>query len=153
MSLLTQFEDSGKEVYEVTCQEWANIMKDHFINSCNRSIDEFNNTNIIEVKCFHREQVYRALEKGIEVPEIVLRDYPTLKSELQTKQDKINSIPILTQDIFNTLQEGNKITVNGSKLTIHKKKDNSIVARIYRKRNKGLELIVGERYSLVMGWS
>jgi len=156
MSLLTQFEITEKEVYEVTQNEWLTIIQDHLINTCNRSIEEFNASSKTEIKCFHREQVERALKKGIEIAEIVLKDYPTLKSEVKAKQDKINSIPLLpvfTPDIYDTLQEGNKITVNGYKLTVYKKEEKSIIARIYRKQKQALELLIGERYNIIMGWS
>jgi len=157
MSLMKQFEDSEKEVYQVTCQEWLNIMQDQLVNICNRSIEEFKVTDTIEIKCFHKSQVEGAIRRGIEVPEIVLKDYPGIKEkiekEVKAKQDKINSIPLLTQEIYNTLQEGNKITVNGLKLTVYRKDQNSIIGRIYRKQKQALELLIGERYNLVIGWS
>lgn len=156
MSLLEQFEESEKEVYQVTRNEWVNIMYDHLVNTCKRPINEFNNIDKIEVECYHKEQVTGVLKKGIEVPAIVLNDYVGLKdkiiSEQKAKQEKENSIPVFTQDIFNTLKEGNKITVNGYKLTIHKKENKSIIARVYKKQKQAIELLIGERYNIVVGW-
>ena len=66
MSLLNQFEESGKEIYQITKNEWVNIMRDHFVNACKRPLNEFEKYDKIEVECFHKEQVTRAIKNGIE---------------------------------------------------------------------------------------
>jgi hypothetical protein len=156
MSLLEQFEESGKEVYQVTQKEWLNIMYDHFINTCKRSAEEFYKVDKIEIKCFHQSQVSGAIKKGIEVSEEVLKDYAGLKeqilSKLKAEEKKKNSTPILTEELYNTLQEGNKITVNGYKLTVYKKENKSIIARVYRKQKQAVELLIGDRYNIIVGW-
>jgi len=153
MSLMQKFEAENKEVYEVTQNEWLTIMQDHLVNTCGRSIELFNATDKIEIECFHKSQVEQALKKGIIVSELVLKDYVGLVEKVQAKQTKIESIPILTKEICDSLQVGNKITVDGCKLTVYRKDENSIIARIYRKQKQAYELIIGERYNLVMGWS
>jgi len=153
MSLLKQFEAEGKEVYEVTREQWVNIMYDQFVNVCSRSIELFNYTDKIEIECFHESQVKQALKEGIVVSELVLKDYAGLVENVQTKQTKIESIPILTKEICDSLQVGNKITVDGCKLTVYRKDENSIIARIYRKQKQAYELIIGERCKVIMGWS
>lgn len=158
-SLLEQFENSGKEVYQVTQNEWVNIMKDHFVNSCKRPEQEFNTYDKIEVKCFHKSKVEGALKNGSIVPETVLKDYPGIMEEVkkeiereELKQKQYKNIPIFTQEIFNNLNIGDKITVGVQKVTVYKKEKNTLVCKLYRCKKQGIELIVGGRYNIKMGW-
>lgn len=159
MSLYKQFEDSGKEVYQVTQNEWVTIMTDHFVNTCGHNLENVEKYDTIEFKCYHQENVKRALKSKLDVSEEVLNDYPSLKKIIQIEDEReqerierINNIPVLTDSTFNLLNVGNKITVNGQKFTIHKKEDQSIIARLYRKQNQAMKLHIGERYSIIVGW-
>jgi len=158
MSKLDDFEQSKKEVYQLTQNEWLVIMHDQHVNQCGRTEQEFNQYTAQEVKCFHREQVREALKEGISVPEKVLADYPTLKQDIENKQkaeqEKYNKQIPLTSELLATLQNGNKIMVNGNKLTVHHKTDNSVIARLYKSHNKAIELFVNERFnSFIIGWT
>jgi len=157
MTLLTQFEESGKEVYQVTKQEWVQIYRSHMLDwyskiDITEGLQKRLETDRIESECFHKEQVTRALKNGITVPENVLKDYIELMEKIKADQERINNIPLLTEDIYNTLTEGNRITVDGYKLTVYKKENNKITCRIYRKQKQAIELFINNRYNLVMGW-
>lgn len=153
---LNKFEETGKETYQVTQAEWVEIYKNHMIEWYIKTgiIDIKNRleANKIESECFHRDNVRMALEKEIEVSEEVLKDYIGLKEQIQKKKEEKEKIPVFTQDIFNTLQKGNKITVNGYKLTVYNKNNNSLIARVYKKQKQAIELLIGERYNIVVGW-
>jgi hypothetical protein len=157
MSLLEQFEESGKEVYQVTKNEWIEIHKSHMLEWYNKTgiaegLQNRLKTDEIESSCFHKEAVTGALKKNIDISTEVLKDYPGLKEKIKAEQERINSISVLTQEIYSTLTEGNKITVNGYKLTVYKKVNNKIICRIYRKQKQGIDLFIGERYNISIGW-
>jgi len=154
MSLLDEFEKSGKEVHEVTKQEWVDIMIDHY-----KSFNQYNTQSYhgegdkIEFECFHKEQIERALRNNIIVDENILKDYPQLKEKIQRQIEKEQSVPIFTEDIYNTIVEGQKIVVNGHyKLTVYKKFKNGITARLYRSKKKAVDLLIGNRYTIELGW-
>jgi hypothetical protein len=158
-SLLKQFEESEKEVYQVTQKEWINIMKEHFVNSCNRSEKEFNTYDKIEVECFHKSSVEQALKKDIEVSEIILKDYPGLIEQIKIeiekekfKQKQLEATPIFTLELFNSLTKGDKITIGLQKMTVCKKENNSLICKLYRCKRKGIELTIGERCNIKIGW-
>ncbi len=157
MSKLDNFETTGKEVYQVTQNEWIDIMYDQHVNQCGRTEQEFNQYTKQEIECYHKQEVRKALEKGISISEKILADYPNLKQEVENKlrveQERYNNQIALTPELLATLQDGNKIMVNGNKLTVHHKTDNSIIARLYKSHNKAIELFINERFnSFVIGW-
>ena len=87
MSLLTQFEESQKEVYQVTRNEWINIKIDHMTEWYNKAkitegLKSRLETEKIEASCFHREQVENALKKNVKVSAEVLKDYPELLKKI-----------------------------------------------------------------------
>jgi len=157
MGKLDDFEKSKKEVYQVTKSEWLDIMHDQHVIQCQRTEQEFNQYTKQEVECYHKQEVRTALENGITVSEKVLADYPILQQEvenkLKAKQERYNNQIALTPELLATLQQGNKIMVNGNKLTIHSKTENSIIARLYKSHNKAIELFLNDRFnSFVIGW-
>lgn len=158
MSKLDQFFESGKKVYEITQQEYIGIKIDHMLKwyekaGITENIEKRLETDKIEAECFHRDQVTWALKDNIAVPEKVLEDYIGLPEKIKEKQERINSIPLLTQELYSTLQEGNKIIVDGYKVTVHRKEDNKIICRLYKKRKQGIELYLNNRYNIIVGWN
>ena len=158
MSKLDEFEQSKKEVYQVTQREWIDIMHDQHVIQCHRTEEEFNKYTMQEVQCFHKLQVREALKQGIEVPENVLADYPTLKQEVENKlkaeQERYNSQVPLTAELLNVLQNGTKLTINNTKCTVYKKTENSLIIKLYKARTKGVELFLNERFNqFSIGWN
>lgn len=157
MTKLEQFEESGKEVYQVTQKEWVEIMEDQHVNVCNRSQEEFDKYIKQEVQLFHKEQVFNALKDGIEISEEVLKDYPDMTEKLKIykrKQAEKESIPTITKEIISNFSEGDKITIDGHyKVTLHKKENDSIICKIYRKQKQAIILSIGDRHTLSKGWN
>ena len=152
-SLLEQFEESGKEVYQVTKNEWINIMNDHYVNVCGYTQENFNTYDKIEVECFHSGNVKKALENNLIVSEEVLKDYAELKEKVEIEKKKDAESPRLTKDIFNILNIGDKIKVNNYKLTVHEKDNNSLTLRLYKSRTKAIQLFIGDKANISIGWN
>lgn len=157
MTKLEQFEESGKEVYQVTQKEWVEIMEDQHVNVCNRSQEEFDKYTKQEVQLFHKEQVFNALKDGIKISEQALKDYPDMIEKLEIykrKQAEKESVPIITKEIILNFSEGDKITIDGHyKVTLYKKENDSIICKIYRKQKQAIRLSIGDRHTLVKGWN
>lgn len=163
---LEEFEETGREVYQVTRDVWIQIHSNHilhWINATNEQLPineqiQYIDINkrlcddVIESSCFHKEQVERALRHNIEVSEEVLKDYAGLKEKIQAEQKAEQDAPRLTKDIFEILKAGDKITVNNYKLTVDKKEENSLILRIYKKRKQGIKLIIGDKAKISIGW-
>jgi hypothetical protein len=158
-SLMNIFEESGKEVYQVSKNEWVSIMRDHHINTCCRPVNEFINHTLKEVELFHQQEVENALKNNIELPTIVLADYPSIiekveqvKAREQAKKEAEELAPKLTQDIFNMLNIGDKITIGNTKVTVNKKENNELICKLYRSRTKGVALSIGDKANISIGW-
>lgn len=168
---LEQFEESGLEVYQVTQNKWIEIHNNHMLNwinqinktlSENEKIKDIENrlyANKIEAQCFHESNVFRALKDNKVVSEEVLKDYPQIieevKREIKAEEQKqrcIESVPIFTQETFNSLNVNDKIKIGTQKVTVYKKENNDMICRLYKCRNKGIALTVGERYNISIGW-
>jgi hypothetical protein len=169
-TLLELFEESGKEVYEVTRSEWIEIHKDHTLNwikeinktlSKDEQIKDIGNrlhTDSIEAGCFHQAQVERALKDGIEVSEIVLKDYKGMKDKIkaeQNRQEEIRKSKIeLTYDMVKDIKKNTKIMINNIKYTLIEKDTNCIVCKPYRSKNKAYQLPLGQLINkFSIGWN
>lgn len=158
MSKLEDFEKSGKEVYQVTLSEWLDIMHDQHVIQCHRTEQEFSQCTMQEVKCYHKQEVTGALKEGIEVPANVLFDYPTLKQEIENKlkaeQKQYNKQIPLTTELLNMLQEGTKLTINNTKVTVYQKTENSLIVRLYKAHKKGVKFLLDDRFNqFSIGWN
>jgi len=153
---MQQFDESGKEVYQVTCQEWINIIYNQHVVICNRSTEEFETVTKQEATMFHYEQVFGALKKGIIVDSLIVAGHPRIKDELnrynQRQLEKL-AIPVVTEEVYSSLNEGDKITINNHyKVTVYKKELNKIICKIYRCKNKAVNILIGDRYNISIGW-
>lgn len=108
-SKLTKFENSGKEPFQVTQQEWVDMHRE------NRKILGQESPDA-EFKQFHNQEVERAIKEGKKVPENVLEDYPELnknakkdskyiKKMLNAEYSKGYSAGYTDQQITETIDE------------------------------------------------
>lgn len=149
-TLLTKFEETGKEVYEITKQEWEQIAYNHHLK-----VDPYFYENLVRIEAisFHYDQVRTALEKGLTVPEEVLKDYKELKEQIKKKKAEYEKIPLVTKEVMNLFNEGDRITLNKQyKLTVYKKTENTLILKLYRSKTKGIEVKEGDRYYINIGW-
>lgn len=169
-TLLEIFQESGKGIYEVTRNEWVEIHKSHALK-CINAINKMSDINEqitdiekrlyndkIESESFHKAQVERALKDGIEVSEIVLKDYEGLKDKIkaeQNRQEEIRKSKIeLTYDMVKDIEENTKIMINNIKYTLIEKDTNCIVCKPYRSKNKAYQLPLGQLINkFSIGWN
>lgn len=169
-TLLELFEESGKEVYEITRSEWIEIQKDHTLNwikavnetlNKDEKIKDIGNrlyADSIEARCFHKAQVERALKDGIDVSETILKDYEGMKDKIkaeQNRQEEIRKSKIeLTYDMVKDIEENTKIMINNIKYTLIGKDTNFIVCKPYRSKNKAYQLPLGQLINkFSIGWN
>lgn len=155
-TLLDFFEESGKEIFEITQKEWVNISLDN-IKYCDSLLGINTDEVTLEIKTgeaedYHKNIVLEALRNNIIVSNEVMKDYPNLievvNNERKEEQQKIELINYLPE-----LKEGVKITVDGSKLTIVNKDKDSILCRLYRSRKKGIRINLTDKLnSFSIGW-
>ena len=163
------FLESEKEVFEITQTEWIEIHKSHMLkcweitqmqeniifNDLKKRIEDDKAESIL----YHKEQVENALKNNIEVSQEVLKDYPTLKNEVEQRKEQkrlreeyLNLLPKLTQEIFKKLNIGDKIKIDNHKVTVHKKEGTELICKLYRSKTKGIVLNIGDRSTITIGW-
>ena len=153
MSLLEKFMNENKEVYQVTKNEWVEIMRDHHLNSCNRTQEEFENHTKQEVECYHLEQVRNALKQEISITEAVMLDYPGLIEKTQARKQEEQNKPKITLEQIQNLKINDKIMIDHYKFTVHSITDNKVVARLYKSKRKAIEITEGMYGKLSLGWN
>ena len=163
-----EFLESNIEVYELTQNEWVEIHNNHMMEcwkiTQQQSNIKFNDINkrlereTIEAKCFHKAQVESALKNGLEVSKTVLKDYEGLNEQIKERQrkaiEKENSRILLTYDMIKDIKANTKLVIDGYKVTLKEIKEDCIICKPYKTRNKTWKVSLNCKISkFAIGWN
>lgn len=150
-SLLDDMENNKINVYDICIANWIVIKKQYLTKYCYR---DFTDQDLLECNLFHKEQVYRALLKNIEVSEFVLSDYEeSLQDKAKQEIEKIKQIESEKSLLSSTdLEIGDKLILENIKVTFIKQDENDLYFRIYKKHKKCFVIKNNTMIKHTIGW-